>query len=257
MSESMDEVQREIERTRERMSGTVAEIDARISERVEAVKERFDVVQLIRDNPWPALAIAVGAGVLLSATGADTKAAGAVKRAALATPGAVKSTAKRTADAVKSRFGGNDASDDATDVPEEGSVATERGFLGSVVSRLTGALAAPFVSRIDILVDEMRVASREVGTSLGARAGSSDYMTVRDSGTSELYATEEPSVRQAGAAPDTYGAVVIEVLGDLPLEDNASAEVPLPGEITPAEIDARADAVEAQGGIDTGPRMPL
>ena len=251
MSESMDEVQREIERTRERMSGTVAEIDARISERVEAVKERFDVVQLIRDNPWPALASALGAGVLLSATGADTKAAGAVKRAALATPGAVKSTAKRTADAVKSRFGGgSDADEDFGDVPEEGSVATERGFLGNVVSRLTGALAAPIVSRIDILVDEMRVASREVG----ARPASSDYMTVRDTGTPELYETEEPTVRQAGAAPDTYGAVVIEVLGDLPLDESTS-EVPLPTEITPAEIDARAEAVEAQGGIDTGRRM--
>jgi hypothetical protein len=37
----------------------------------------MNVTQLVRDNPWPALALAVGAGILLSGSRADVKAAAA------------------------------------------------------------------------------------------------------------------------------------------------------------------------------------
>jgi len=37
----------------------------------------MNVAQLVKDNPWPALALAVGAGVLLSGSRADAKAAAA------------------------------------------------------------------------------------------------------------------------------------------------------------------------------------
>ena len=37
----------------------------------------MNVAQLVKDNPWPALALAVGAGVLLSGSKADVKAAAA------------------------------------------------------------------------------------------------------------------------------------------------------------------------------------
>jgi hypothetical protein len=52
--------------TRERMSTTLAQIE-----------KKMNLMQIVRDHPWPAVAVAVGAGVLLSGSSADVKAAGA------------------------------------------------------------------------------------------------------------------------------------------------------------------------------------
>jgi len=64
MAETTADVRRDIEQTRERMSSTLTELE-----------QRLNVVQIVRDHPWPALALAFGAGVALSASGTDTKAA--------------------------------------------------------------------------------------------------------------------------------------------------------------------------------------
>jgi ElaB/YqjD/DUF883 family membrane-anchored ribosome-binding protein len=74
MAETTADVRRDIELTRERMSSTIDQLE-----------QKLNVVQMVRDHPWPALAIAVGAGVLLSSSKADVKAAAA---AAAATKGA-------------------------------------------------------------------------------------------------------------------------------------------------------------------------
>lgn len=66
MAETTAEVRREIELTRERMSSTIEELE-----------QKLNVTQIIRDHPWPALAVAVGAGVLLAGSKADVKAAAA------------------------------------------------------------------------------------------------------------------------------------------------------------------------------------
>ena len=66
MAETTADVRRDIELTRERMSSTLAELEAKLNFK-----------QIVRDNPWSALAIAVGAGVILSGSGADVKAAAA------------------------------------------------------------------------------------------------------------------------------------------------------------------------------------
>ena len=66
MAETTADVRRDIEMTRERMSTTLAQIE-----------QKMNVMQIVRDHPWPAIAVAVGAGVLLSRSGADIKAAGA------------------------------------------------------------------------------------------------------------------------------------------------------------------------------------
>jgi hypothetical protein len=65
----------EVVRTRAQISDTIEEIETRLTAPVKAVKNRLDVVQLVRDHPWPAIAAAIGAGVLVSASGADVKAA--------------------------------------------------------------------------------------------------------------------------------------------------------------------------------------
>ena len=66
MAETTADVRRDIELTRNRISDTL-----------EQLEQKLNVTQLVKDNPWPALALAVGAGVLLSGSRADVKAAAA------------------------------------------------------------------------------------------------------------------------------------------------------------------------------------
>lgn len=74
MAETTADVRRDIELTRERMTSTIQELE-----------QKLNVAQMVKDHPWPALAVAFGAGVLLSGSGADIKAAAAT---ATATKGA-------------------------------------------------------------------------------------------------------------------------------------------------------------------------
>ena len=66
MAETTADVRRDIELTRARMSDTLQELE-----------KKMNVAQMVKDNPWPALALAVGAGVMLSGSRADIKAAAA------------------------------------------------------------------------------------------------------------------------------------------------------------------------------------
>lgn len=66
MAETTADVRRDIELTRERMSSTLAELETKLN-----------VGQMVKEHPWPAIALAVGAGFLLSGSGADLKAAAA------------------------------------------------------------------------------------------------------------------------------------------------------------------------------------
>lgn len=66
MAETTADVRRDIEQTRERMSTTLTELE-----------QRLNVMQVVRDHPWPVLALAFGAGLALSASGSDAKAAAA------------------------------------------------------------------------------------------------------------------------------------------------------------------------------------
>ena len=66
MAETTADVRRDIALTRARMSDTLQELE-----------QKMNVAQIVKSNPWPALAIAVGAGVILSGSRADVKAAAA------------------------------------------------------------------------------------------------------------------------------------------------------------------------------------
>lgn len=66
MAETTADVRRDIELTRERMSDTLDQLEAKLN-----------VSRFVRDNPWPALALAFGAGLVLSGSRADVKAAAA------------------------------------------------------------------------------------------------------------------------------------------------------------------------------------
>ena len=108
MGETTTEVRAEIEQTRARMSGAIAELERKV-----------DVTQKVRDHPWSAVGVAFGAGIALSASRADVRAA------------------KVTADATK----------------ETGSkIGTA---LDGVVAALIAGVAEAFQSRIDGAVKEV------------------------------------------------------------------------------------------------------
>ena len=119
MGETITEVRAEIEETRTRMSGAIAELERKV-----------DVTQRVRDHPWSAVGVAFGAGIALSASRADVRAA------------------KVTADATK----------------ETGSkIGTA---LDGVVAALIAGVAEAFQSRIDGAVKD--VVSSIRGTSGGS-----------------------------------------------------------------------------------------
>jgi hypothetical protein len=66
MAETTADVRRDIEMTRERMSDTLAQLEHKVN-----------VAQIVRDHPWPAVGLAIGAGFLLARSGSDVKAAAA------------------------------------------------------------------------------------------------------------------------------------------------------------------------------------
>jgi Protein of unknown function (DUF3618) len=70
MPETTTEVRADIEQTRERMSGAIAELERKV-----------DVTQRVRDHPWAAVAVAFGAGVALSTSKADVRAAQVTSKA--------------------------------------------------------------------------------------------------------------------------------------------------------------------------------
>ena len=100
--ESTAAARQEIAATRERISDTIADIEQQMSDKVASAKRKVDVVGLIKQHPWPALAAALAAGVALSATGADRKAARATKEAAKRAPDATKRGAVQAARATAS-----------------------------------------------------------------------------------------------------------------------------------------------------------
>ena len=120
MAETTADVRRDIELTRERMSSTLAELE-----------HKLNLGQVVRENPWPALALAIGAGVLLSGSGADVKAAAATVTATKGASGKVNALLD---DLVASVVGGVQ------------SAFEDR--VNGWVNELKGAIAAPAPRRV-------------------------------------------------------------------------------------------------------------
>ena len=108
MAETTTDVRADIEQTRARMSGAIAELERKV-----------DVTQKVKDHPWAAVGVAFGAGIALSASRADVRAA------------------KVTADATK-------------ETSSKLGVA-----LDGVVAALIAGVAEAFHSRIDGMVSEV------------------------------------------------------------------------------------------------------
>lgn len=210
------EIRQEMAATRDRMSRDIDAIQSDASARVNAVKNRLDVVQLVREHPWLALGSAVALGAVVAGTGADGKAATAtalgVKRAATASKSAVATAVQKL---------------QSTDTDELEVPAAEKPGLSD---RLFGSLGASVAGALDRVLDEMRAASREWGSRL---------------------ASSSPTTRPAQApGPFVARAIATAVIAR---EESATTTseadaVPVPNEMMPSELDARADAVEALGG---------
>ena len=63
MAETTADVRRDIELTRDRISNTL-----------EQLEQKVNVTQIVKDNPWPAVGLAVGVGYLLSGSSVDVRA---------------------------------------------------------------------------------------------------------------------------------------------------------------------------------------
>lgn len=108
MIETTTDVRADIEQTRARMTGAIAELERKV-----------DIAQKVKAHPWAAVGVAFGAGIALSASRADVKAA------------------RVTADATR----------------ETGSKLG--GALDGVVAALIAGVAGAFQSRIDGVVSEV------------------------------------------------------------------------------------------------------
>ena len=95
--EKTEDVRREIDATRDQMAATAVEIETRIHDKVDAVKQKLDVADHVRAHPWPSLAIALVAGAALAASGSDRKAVAATARVAKRAPRATVKAVKATA----------------------------------------------------------------------------------------------------------------------------------------------------------------
>ncbi|HEU4628511.1 MAG TPA: DUF3618 domain-containing protein [Gemmatimonadaceae bacterium] len=135
MAETTADVRRDIELTRARMTDTLQELE-----------RRLNVMGVVREHPWPAIAVAMGAGFALSGTRADVKAAAAASTAAHATGERV------------SRVGP---------------------ALDDVVARLLTGVQAVLLERADELVDELRHALGGSGAARPA-AGTGRGMPLAD-----------------------------------------------------------------------------
>lgn len=124
MAETTTEVRADIEQTRERMSGAIAELERKV-----------DVAQRVKEHPWAAVGIAFGAGVALSASRADV-------RAARVTAEATRETGSKLGTA-----------------------------LDGVVAALIAGVAEAFHNRVDATVNEVVTSIR--GSSVARPIGSS------------------------------------------------------------------------------------
>jgi hypothetical protein len=125
----------DIAATRTQLSETIDELEQKVSSAVGGVKQKVDAVGLVKRHPWPALAAALVAGIALSASGADRRAARATKRAAKRAPDTAKRGASSAARAT------------AAGVSHLASAAVERikggddtGDSGGLMTKAKGAL---------------------------------------------------------------------------------------------------------------------
>ena len=160
------DVHRDIEATRERMSRTIEEIDDRISGRVADIRHTADPMTQARAHPWPALLIALAAGLAIGASRAERKAAVAVVQGAKRAPGAAVSATKAAASGAgrMARSAGERLRDRSNEA------STEQGNAG-LFDRLRETIASTLDEQTAMLGVELERAANELVASVEHRIG--------------------------------------------------------------------------------------
>ena len=78
----IDSARNEVLRSRAQVADTLATLRERVTEPAAVVRRTLDLADAVQQHPWPALAIALGAGAFVAASGADARAASAAAQAA-------------------------------------------------------------------------------------------------------------------------------------------------------------------------------
>jgi hypothetical protein len=164
MAETTAEVRRDIEMTRERMSDTLAQLE-----------HKLNVMEIVRDHPWPALAVAAGAGFALANSRADVKAAAA----------AVKAT-----DGASSKVGA---------------------LLDDLAATLIGGVSSALSQRVDGLVSELKTA---LGAPAGSRTTSRTPSDRQLAGYGETARSGLQDVSLDGVRPSTTPTSAIGARAD-------------------------------------------
>ena len=173
MDDPIKDVRRDIEETRARLSDTLQELDNRVESVKSAVTRNVNPMPQIREHPWLALGLALGAGIAIGMSGAERKAATAAKKGVRKAGPAIAGGAKAAARGIKgimsgdhdepadarSAIGGNRlaAYGVAPDLPE----MDERPH-GSL--RVLDAIRDTIESRIEDVTNSLLDASRELLT---------------------------------------------------------------------------------------------
>ena len=118
--------------TRARMAETIAQIEGRVTGQMDTVKAKLDVVQMIRDNPWTALALATGLGAAISATGTDAKVASAAAEKTREAAALAAEKAKQAGSAAAEALKGAPAAAKATASSAKGGVMAHLDELAAI-----------------------------------------------------------------------------------------------------------------------------
>jgi ElaB/YqjD/DUF883 family membrane-anchored ribosome-binding protein len=118
MGETTADVRRDIEMTRERMSDTIAQLE-----------RKLNLLEVVREHPWPSVALAAGAGFALANSSADVKAASATAAATVKATGGASNKLGEVLDAAA-----------ASAITALSSVLEQK--MDSFVAELKGALGA-------------------------------------------------------------------------------------------------------------------
>lgn len=140
-SPDIDAARDDIQRTRAQLADTISELTDRVTTPINAAKEKLNVVELVRNNPWPALAVAMGTGAFIAASGSDVKAASAAVSAGRAGLESASRLAQSAAESARS------------------APSRSREALGVATDALAARLVMSF---IDKLRDDARSSEREV-----------------------------------------------------------------------------------------------
>lgn len=104
----IERAQQRIEADRTRIGETVSEMRQLVHERTDQVKQAVDPRTYVRQHPWIALGLVLGAGIAVAMTGADRKAARGVARAATKAGGALGEKAGDAKDFVVEKVKGDE-----------------------------------------------------------------------------------------------------------------------------------------------------